>query len=321
MPITFRQFIQEASVGENISPTILTLDEALDTVVTHCRSNRGLYATDAFFKGFSKDILDGENYAILDTTLTTRKSQNTFNFYTMILDENAKKNGFPLRSKSLIGTTSDSDADGYAGANGLFALIPFDNAKVGFVNDVDMWDKYVNILGVGFSIDGIAEMLRRSFGLKDDSLDRLKEFHEKLQDRTSEQFGTFVYDMVVQRLMLGDAVRSRVSPVISRFNGSRGITRDDFGNIGLNVFDELSQSEKDSVVHAAKIFVDTLFSSLDHEKLGMTFKKGNAISESDFRGRNEIWIEGKVLLVRAYFPGDESPFKHEFGPSLKERIK
>lgn len=321
MKTTFRQFIKEASVGENISPTIITLDRALETVVTHCRSNRGLYANHAFFKGFPDDILDGENYAIADTTLTTRKSQNTFNFYTMILDENAKRNGFPLRSKSLVGSTSDGDAGGYAGANGLFAMIPFDSAKVGFVNDADMWDKYLTISGTEFSMDKISEVLRRSFGIKDDSLDRLKEFDKKLQDHTSDEFGRFVFLMVIEQRLLGGAVRNRAFDSVAD-QLSRGAIRDDSGSIGHKVFDELlDQKEKDRVIQAAKTFVDDIFSVLDHEKLGMTFKKGNAISESDFRGRNEIWIEGKVLLVRHYFASAESPYEFEFGPALKERIK
>ena len=323
MPVTFKQFIKEAAVGEDIKPKVLSLEEAVDTVITHCRSNRGLYVKRAFYKGFKEDILKGgENYAIVDTRLTKRKSQNTPNFYTMILDDLAKENGFPLRSKSLVGSTSDSDADGYAGPYGLFAMIPFDDAKVGFVNDTDMWDKFFRICGVSVSINEFSDGLHNVLDISDDSIDNIRDFGDKVQDHSSKEFGRLAYWLIVTHNML-NLEYSEISKMTKKHNNdSYHVMKDDIPKVGLRIFQELdSNSAKESIIAASKRFTKDVFENINHERLKLTFKKGNAISESDFNQRTEVWIEGKVLLVRDMFMDSDSPYQFEFGPALKERIK
>jgi hypothetical protein len=78
---------------------------------------------------------------IVDTSATERKSENTSNYYTMILDNNPYCKDFPKRGRSFIGTTSYTTAAAYSHrGNGLYAMIPFDGTKIGVVNEKDIWD-------------------------------------------------------------------------------------------------------------------------------------------------------------------------------------
>jgi len=72
----------------------------------------------------------------IDTTSGTRRSENTWNHYTLLLDNSPYYQGWPKRSKSIICTTDPREASSYGT---VMALIPVDGAKIGIVPESDMW--------------------------------------------------------------------------------------------------------------------------------------------------------------------------------------
>lgn len=79
---------------------------------------------------------------IADSTLGTRRSKNTRNFYTLLIDNSPAFKVWPKRSKSFIVSTSRTMAMNYMmGPAGItFLVLPINGTKIAVVNDFDIWD-------------------------------------------------------------------------------------------------------------------------------------------------------------------------------------
>lgn len=91
---------------------------------------------------------------VVDPSSGERKSQNTTNQYTMLMDHCPGYDGWPKRSKSFICSTDAVNASVYSssrqGVGGTYALFPFDGVKIAVCPLDDMWDTHVNIPSLRF---------------------------------------------------------------------------------------------------------------------------------------------------------------------------
>lgn len=83
---------------------------------------------------------DNNKSYIIDTSKTTRKSANTYNYYTIVIDKILGEKGYPLRSKSIICSNNKEVSSNFGT---LKVIIPFDDALIGIVPEEDIW--YVNL--------------------------------------------------------------------------------------------------------------------------------------------------------------------------------
>lgn len=105
----------EAAVGKLPTFDKLEIEEAIHLLNKHCKN--ALWMLEENKSIYRGDVSNEKNsFTTIDTNLTTRKSQNTSNYYTMILDNHPEMKDFPKRSKSLICSTSLDDARVYSGA-------------------------------------------------------------------------------------------------------------------------------------------------------------------------------------------------------------
>ena len=136
----FKDFLQEASHREDIS-----LERAEELLQAHCK--------DAI-KHFDKPLwrgtrAAGEDAYLIQADKGSRKSRNSTNYYTIIMDHFLPDNGYPLRSASLICGNNEniSHVRGY-GTNGtVFALFPYNGVPIGVCEGEDMWDTMLKIGG------------------------------------------------------------------------------------------------------------------------------------------------------------------------------
>jgi len=70
-----------------------------------------------------------------------RKSANTSNYYTLLMDNNSEWKNYPKRSQSIICSTSGSIASTYGV---LFIVLPYDNGKIGVCPSDDLWSSFSN---------------------------------------------------------------------------------------------------------------------------------------------------------------------------------
>lgn len=82
---------------------------------------------------------NGDYYQI-DPKSSTRRSQYTDNYYTLVMDNDPRWSKFPKRSESLICTTREGKASGYGGT--VMQVFPYDGANFGVASGDDIWESF-----------------------------------------------------------------------------------------------------------------------------------------------------------------------------------
>lgn len=158
-----------------------TVEQAIAILNRHCKNALWmLHENTPIWRGHKRDLKD---FSVVDTSKSERVSNNTRNYYTAILDSSPKMAGWPKRSKSLICSTKMSRASSYAMLKNdwLYAVIPFDDAKIGAVNRDDMWDTPVTIGGITKKIESWNDVWYNFDA--DDDINGLKELAAELKAR------------------------------------------------------------------------------------------------------------------------------------------
>ena len=139
----FKQFL-EAQVKPH-SYKESDADELIEIIRENCMGAIQSARAGVFiYRGTRSSYMGG----VFDPSQGERKSQNTSNYYTLLLDTNPANRGWPKRSQSFIASNRKSKAEGYAysskGDGTLLWLLPFDDTKIGLVNEDDLWDLRVD---------------------------------------------------------------------------------------------------------------------------------------------------------------------------------
>ena len=152
----FKQFL-EAQVGDTARQfDELDVQQAYDILNSKCKNalwmlhkNRPIWRGDIDLQRSTGRT----GFSVFNADISTRKSQNTHNYYTLIFDNHPEMKDFPKRSKSLIASTDFSVASGYL-ANAIFRnpipdftptsgeptiIIPFDDSRIGATGRGDIW--------------------------------------------------------------------------------------------------------------------------------------------------------------------------------------
>jgi len=148
--ITFKTFLEAAVDGKQPKYKDLTVEKAIATLNDKCKDSLWmLHDNTPLWRGdVNIPSTVAPFFMSVDTSATVRRSENTSNYYTVILDNIPSMKGFPKRSRSFIGSTSQDRASIYGYMNNkFFVMIPYDDVKIGIVNQDDMWDSLVRLFG------------------------------------------------------------------------------------------------------------------------------------------------------------------------------
>lgn len=192
--MNFLQYLNENRQRvNNQHSTKIDLEEAKKILIEKCSN-----------MDFNKPIWRGsksgeaESY-ILEGQKGSRRSANTSNHYTLILDEQLKKyKNYPLRSKSIIMASHDNK-DYAQEFGGLYAVFPYNDTIIGVCPRDDIWYTDVNHLGETFEImNGVFNELEIPDGSFDGIVEYLsnnKESVIKLARSSDEKkFVEYIYD-------------------------------------------------------------------------------------------------------------------------------
>jgi len=139
---TFLIELSEASGGEpspsDVSKKYTPKRVTIDKFIEWCEKNASKYlkgkgSDGIIYRGFKADL---PPLGIIDTSGFNRESANTFNYYTLWIDNHEQWKKFPKRNKSLICTTSEDSATGYGK---LCVIIPSDDSHLGMCPMDDIW--------------------------------------------------------------------------------------------------------------------------------------------------------------------------------------
>jgi hypothetical protein len=256
--INFKQFITEAAAGKNPMYVDVDVEKAVALLNAHCKNALWMLKENKpIWRGDRKVKFPKSGFKVVDTEATERRSQNTSNYYTVILDNHPDRKQFPKRSRSFIASTDKSYASDYAGggygAGSLFAVIPVDDAKIGVVNKDDMWSTLITLFGQKTAIEDANRFFQRIFDKK-----------------TSITIKDFIqFD---KKLKSNDPV------AVKRFNKIFG---DEFGWI----------KERGKYANS---FLEEIWKSYSAESTGHT---AHTTANMPRNLKSEVWVGGKVVLI------------------------
>lgn len=127
-------------ITESRSKIIKSEDELVELLTNNCQQSLKAYKKGTkIFRG-----VDIEAPALfIDPKKYKRKSANTANYYTLLIDNSPKWSKFPKRSKSIICSTSREKTFIYGDT---YIVFPYDGAKIGVCPEDDFWNSFMNSL-------------------------------------------------------------------------------------------------------------------------------------------------------------------------------
>jgi len=89
--------------------------------------------------------LENDTYTLyIDPKKSIRKSANTKNYYTLLIDHIWKEwSDYPKRSQSIICTNNLVTAEGFGSP---YIIFPYNNSKIGICPSEDLWISFNNVL-------------------------------------------------------------------------------------------------------------------------------------------------------------------------------
>jgi hypothetical protein len=177
--VRFKEFLQESSHRNEID-----IQEAKKLLETHCK--------DAM-KNFGAPMWRGSRNMHYDAMLihgeadsaTGRKSANTSNYYTVLMDKFLPYFGYPKRSKSIICANNSNKEYAYSFGN-VYAIFPFDNVSIGVCESYDLWTTSKFTIGNDPRERGIEEW-NTYFKMEKFSSDSWEYFKESLEEAMDEE--------------------------------------------------------------------------------------------------------------------------------------
>jgi len=158
----------------------ITQDQAFEIIYRKCDQAWQAYQNNKiFFRGLNKA---GEYLFIDPKSGKPRKSANSDNYYTLLVDNSPLWKKYPKRSESIIGTSSYRYATNYGE---VYEVFPYDNSKIGVAPQNDFWFSFSNGLGSGNSLNFLNFKLKKLFNqydvtIKDNNFNDFKKSLDRL---------------------------------------------------------------------------------------------------------------------------------------------
>lgn len=158
--ISFKQFLESTQITEaTVNPwdvKKIEVDKAIDLLNTHCKQGlRAIKNGGMLYRGFGTRGVAAKkhDFQVIDTSNSLRTSRDYDNAYMLLMAAAKHTKDIPNRSNSLICSSSYLTALDYAGDGGVKAVIPFDGAKIAYVNysdfnEIELNSKLMQVYGL-----------------------------------------------------------------------------------------------------------------------------------------------------------------------------
>lgn len=279
MKLTFKEFIlTESSVKNSIKYNKMTRTEELELsseeiiryIEQYSPKTIEMLKHTRIYRGASHKITYGPKY--VDPTIFNRKSANTSNFYTTLVDNLPSWADYPKRSQSLVGSTNFGYASEYGN---VYLIIPMDGVPIGISSEEDFWESFPYV-------------------------------QANLDYESMDIFNTYIYDMLDS---LNDIKTLKVKPSILANSLDFKTLKHELNKITKDNFDKIYFT-KDTRLGVRKSpfrefieknlismsMIDILDKLLNPEKNKFKLiKSGDKFPENTTN--NEVWVGGKLILL------------------------
>jgi hypothetical protein len=133
--MNFKQFLIEAKHKKRSHKTSAL--EAIDFIKMNCSEITKQYKNRG--KRIYRGILNAQykdDFLYGDSETSVRKSRNTKNYYTLIMDNSSQWENFPKRSKSFVCSSGSNYASDFGY---VFVAFPVDGTDIGICPTFDLW--------------------------------------------------------------------------------------------------------------------------------------------------------------------------------------
>jgi len=226
------------------------------------------------YRGFGD--LDNGTY-IINPNVINRKSANTTNYYTELINNLPLWKDFPKRQ--MICTTNYFTAETFSDSLSVFEIVPISNdTKIGICPTSDIWNsfKYMrNKFGLKMDIDlYYINELFEVIGLKDDYSDIITNFKERLID---------IYNKNYTNLKISDYDFKFYDHDINKI----------MDEMYFKVFD-IEKIVKELKNKTSLEFLNDAFNPIKNDFKLITYKNYKKLSNFE---NNEIWFDEKCIIT------------------------
>ena len=130
----FSEFLIEENLGRR---KIISREEAKETIRNNCMDMAKKYVNEK--QGIFRGTWIKNDFLLGDSNNKIRKSANTENYYTLLIDNSPKWIKYPKRSESFICSSTENNASGYGT---VYLVLPFDNTKIAICPENDFWNSF-----------------------------------------------------------------------------------------------------------------------------------------------------------------------------------
>lgn len=127
--------------------TAISKDKAMKLISTKCSKILGYYKEGGQYIYRAGSRVSGE-FALSQPAKFSRKSANTSNYYTLLMDNLPSWSRYPRRSKSIVCSNDKYTAANYSYGRSQYIVFPYDTCKIGICPDSDIWDSIPRIPGI-----------------------------------------------------------------------------------------------------------------------------------------------------------------------------
>jgi hypothetical protein len=204
------------------------------------------------------------DFSFVQPSQFTRKSKNTLNAYTLLIDNLPAWKAYPKRSKSIIASSDYSRATDYGNGGGIYCVFPENGAKIGVCPTADIWNSFSRSMAVDMHTfnHSLRNLIMLAYNTKDLYVEEFKEWNRFLE--SLDHVDKMRFDIHDDYVLPGT-----------------------IQDLNLSVSDYLKKGSKLKLIdHLAKI-LDPTGNRFELKKVG-----------DDLPQFKEVWTDGDCVLIK-----------------------
>lgn len=136
-----------------------------------------------------RGVKSNNQFMLVNPQQFTRKSKNTSNYHTLLVDNMASWETFPKRSESIVCSTSRNKAAVYGAGGMTYRVLPINGSNIGICAEDDWWFSFKKFDNLGITVRDFNEDLANMFNTvlndlpDDDNWEMVAEWIEMVDER------------------------------------------------------------------------------------------------------------------------------------------